>query len=269
MRNTARIIVVLCIAPLLLGMRYRDPRTLSFVGTPVTVYVTKDERTEVVFPETLVGTLPPTQQQTEAGSSPTGGIDWSRGPANDRIFLMPRIARYNGTMTLHGASGRSYILYIQSSAQPDISVVIQDGAVGASKQDDEESKHPTRGRLIEFLMRGETPPGYSAEVYKGPVERRIVYRQGPLIIYLVASYTSPRYTGLVLIAENTGPAPIFFPINSLDYKSRELKRAFGDVAEVEMDNMRLGPAPRYRSDSAVATNQSFLYIVSHKQDPHG
>lgn len=268
MRKPAYILLV-ALAPLVMGAgAYREPRELVFTGTPITVYVAKDRRTEVVFPESLTGMLPPSQQQANSDLDPTAGMEWSLGPTKDRLFLLPTIEPYNGTMTLHGVSGKSYILYLQSSTSPDISAIVHNGKLKQEEQLQEEKRTP-RHKLIEFLIRGTTPPGYSRKIYDGPVKNRIVYRQGSIVIYLQELYSSPNYSGFVLTVENTGRAPVYFPVESVDYTSRQVRKAFGRIWEISIDNPYLGPKPDNASDVLAAPHQTLMYIASKKQRDDG
>lgn len=263
------LLILLSAAPLLLGAgAYREPRELVYTGTPITVYVAKDKRTEVVFPEPLTGMLPPSQQQTKSELDPTAGMEWSLGPAKDRVFLLPMVDPYNGTMTLHGASGKSYILYLQSSSSPDISAIVHNGKLKHDEQLQEEKRTP-KHKLIEFLIRGTTPPGYSRKIFDGPIKSRIVYRQGSVIIYLQELYSSPNYTGFVLTVENTGGAPVYFPVESLDYTSRQVRAALGRIWEISIDNPYLGPKPERTSDMLAGPHQTLMYIASKKQRDNG
>jgi hypothetical protein len=244
---------------------YREPREISFNGTPVAIYVSKDRRTEVVFPERIVGALPPVRSTTKETEAATDGIVWTRNPTLDRIFLMPSESNYQGTITLHGASGTSYILYLRGDRNPDVLVTLADGRV-RQEQQEQQAKNTPRHKLIEYMMLGKVPRGYRHKAYTGKIEDRVVFRQGAVMLYLLEAYTSPRYNGLVLVAENTGRAPVYFPIESIDFASSELRKAFGAVQELSIDSPYLGPHPAYASEAAAAPHQSLLYVQVRKED---
>lgn len=247
---------------------YRPPREMVYNGAPVTLFVSKDKRTEVVFPERITGALPPVRANVDANGSATEGISYTRGPALDRVFFLPSIANYQGTITLHGASGTSYLIYLRDDKNPDILVTLADGKLRQEVQDVQAKKTP-RHKLIEFMMAGKVPPGYRHKIYSEPIEKRIVYRQGSVMLYLQEMYSSPRYNGMVLIAENTGRTPVYFPIESVDFASADLRKAFGNVQELSIDNPYLGAHPEYTSEAAAAPHQSFMYVQIRKEDRRG
>lgn len=245
------------------GAEYRAPRELVYAGTPVTVYVLREKRTEVVMPERITGILPPTRMSTPENESPTEGMEWNKGPNLDRLFFVPLVAGYKGTVTVHGDSGRSYILYLVEDQTPDVSVLIRDGKISQEQATEDEKKTP-RHKLIEWLMRGETPPGYRKTIPSGPAQSRVVYRHGSIVLYVEEIYESVKQKGVVLIAENVGRTPVYFPVESIDFQSREAKQAFGIVREISMDTPHLGPHPEHASDVVSAPHQSFVYIVTRK-----
>ncbi len=247
---------------------YREPRELVYNGTPVVIHVTKDLRTEVVFPERITGALPPVRANVKPDEAATDGMEWSRGPNLDRIFLLPHVDNYQGSITLHGASGSSYILYLRANSSPDVLVTLQDGKVKQEIREEQAKKTP-RHKLIEYLMLGKAPPGYRRDVFSGEIEKRIVYRQGAVVLYLQEVYSSPRFTGLVLIAENVGRTPVFFPVESLDYSSPNLRKALGDVIETSIDNPYLGPHPEFAREAMSAPHQSYMYVALRKESGHG
>lgn len=247
---------------------YRAPRELVYNGAPITLFVAKDKRTEVVFPEKITGALPPVRANVKADESATEGISYTRGPALDRVFFLPSIVNYQGTITLHGASGTSYLIYLRDEKNPDILVTIADGKLRQEVQDAQAKKTP-RHKLMEFMMAGKVPRGYRHKIYTDPIEQRVVYRQGSVMLYLQEMYTSPRYNGMVLIAENTGRSPVYFPIESIDFASLDLRKAFGNVQELSIDNPYLGAHPEYASEAATAPHQSFVYVQIRKEDRRG
>lgn len=247
---------------------YREPRDLVHNGSPVTVYVAKDKRTEVVLPERIVGALPPVRANAKPEEVATEGLSWTRNPTLDRVFLMPSVANYQGTITLHGASGASYILYLRADRSPDILVTVQDGKLRQEVAEAQSKKTP-RHKLIEFMMLGKVPPGYRHKIHQGPIGERTVYRQGAVVLYLQEVYSSPRFTGLVIVAENTGRTPVYFPIESLDFAAPDLRKALGNVQEISIDTPYLGPHPRYASEAVKAPHQSFLYVQARKEDGYG
>lgn len=247
---------------------YREPRELVYNGTPVVIHVAKDVRTEVVFPERVPGGLPPVRANLKPDEVATEGMEWSRGPNLDRISFLPHVANYQGSITLHGASGQTYILYLRADPNPDVLVTLQNGKVKQEIQEEQAKKTP-RHKLIEYLMLGKVPPGYRRDVYSGDIEKRIVYRQGAVVLYLQEAYSSPRFTGLVLIAENAGRTPVFFPLESLDYSSLDLRKALGNVIETSIDNPYLGPHPEYARDAMNAPHQSYIYVTLRKEAGNG
>jgi hypothetical protein len=227
--------------------------------------VAKDARTEVIFPEKIFGGLPPTKMAPKPGETPMDGILVTRSPNLDRVFLLPTMANYNGTMTVTGDSGKSYILYMVSDQTPDISVAIREGDPSGQEPPPQSGANRYKKKLIEWMMRGgKVPPGYQHNVLKGPIKPRIVYRQGAVILYLTETYESPKRKGFVMIAENTGPTPVYFPVESIDLRSREIRKTFGVVDEISIDNPRLGPHPEYSSGVLDSPNQSFLYLATRK-----
>lgn len=247
---------------------YREPRELVYNGTPAVVHVDKDRRTEVVFPERITGALPPVRANVKPDEAATDGMEWSRGPNLDRIFLLPHVDGYQGSITLHGASGASYILYLRADPSPDVLVTLQDGKVKQEIQEEQAKKTP-RHKLIEYLMLGKVPPGYRREVYTGSAEKRIVYRQGAVVLYLQEVYSSPRFTGLVLIAENVGRTPVYFPVESLDYSNRDLRKALGNVIETSIDNPYLGAHPEFAREAMSAPHQTYFYVALRKESGRG
>lgn len=256
-------IVVLAYSSITRAGDYRAPRELVFSGTPVTVFVWFEKRTEVVFPERIVGGLPPTRMEVNGAEAATDGMEWSKGPNLDRLFLLPLVNGYRGTMTIHGESGRSYILYLVADKSPDISVVLQDGKVVQEQLVEQEKKTP-RHKLIEWLMRGETPPGYRRTIPTGSIQSRIVYRHGAIILYVTELYDSAKQKGIVMVAENTGKTPVFFPVESIDFASRQSRQALGNVREISIDTPHLGPHPEFTSGVLDVPHQSYVYVVTRK-----
>lgn len=264
------VVFLLGLLPLvtLAGEIYREPRELVYNGAPVTVFISKDKRTEVVFPEKIQGALPPVRANAKADEVATEGISYTRGPTLDRVFFLPSIANYQGTITLHGVSGTSYLIYLRDDKSPDILVTFADGKLRQEVQDAQAKKTP-RHKLMEYMMLGKVPPGYRHKIYSEAIDRRVVYRQGPVMLYLQELFSSPRYNGMVLIAENTGRAPVYFPIESIDFASPDLRKAFGNIQELSIDNPYLGPHPEYASEAVRAPHQSFVYVQVRKEDRRG
>jgi len=263
LRTLTLILAALVCSPTAQAGDYRIPRELVFSGTPLTVYVAFEKRTEVVFPERIIGVLPPTRMVVKENEAPTEGMEWNKGPNLDRLFLLPQVEGYKGNMTVHGESGRSYILYLVADPSPDISVVMLDGKVSQEQQVEQEKKTP-RHKLIEWLMRGETPPGYRRTIPKGSIESRIVYKHGAIVLYVTEIYESAKQKGIVLIAENTGKTPVFFPVESIDFGSRQARQALGNVKEISIDTPNLGPHPEFTSGVLDVPHQSYVYLVARK-----
>lgn len=238
----------------------RSPRTVEYREMPVTVYISKDQTAEVGFPEEyLEGALP---------ERPSGLI-WNRTRIDNKLTFSTDSEIYHGLFTVHGGSGRTYVLNILARNDCSDSVV---RLVEPKPDEPAEEKPKSSGKppksLIEYLITGELPPrNYQRVSYmdKEPSDR-LVMEQGSVKFYLVEQFIGPRLIGTTLEVVNTGRSAFRVAIESMDYSAPNIREAFGRVAEITMVpfSRRLGPAPEYISEIYEQSHRGLIHIVSYK-----
>lgn len=233
----------------------RIQRSESFAGKPLDISVSPDQFTEVVFPDELVGILP---EQPE-------GMRYHETPGfADRLFFSVEETDYRGIVILQAEDGTTYHLrLVATEGCADSTVSLLGGETKQPSKPPEREQQ--RGRkLMEYLLLGETPPGYQRERVKGSLNERLVFEQGSVRFFLEEVYKGYNYKGYVLRAVNEGRVPYRVAIEGIDFTDRGLRQQFGRVSEITMQpyDMRLDPAPEYAADVPNSQHQGLVFIVS-------
>jgi hypothetical protein len=242
----------------------RKAREVDYFGDPVTVYVSAQQWSEVVFPELIVGDLAENREELEL-----------RRPQTflDRIYLQSSSETYVGSVFVHGQSGTTYHLRVLARtgcADSTIKLVTYDeeAANALRVAAGEPSESTTRQfKLTEMLQRNEVPRGFHRNVIEGSERERLIYRQGPVDLFIKEIWEGRQTTGMIIHAVNNGRTPYRVAIENIDYANPKIKAVFGEVREVSMlpIDMRLGPKPEYAADLYQTTNQGLIFIVSKRE----
>lgn len=238
----------------------RSPRTVEYRDMPVTVYVSENQRAEVSFPEEfLEGALP----------ERPNGLVWNQTRIANKLTFSTSEEIYHGLFSVHGGSGRTYVLNILSRNDCADSVVrlIEPKPVDATPVSTAKTSTPPKS-LIEYLILGEPPPrNYRHVSYmdREPSDR-LVMEQGSVRFYLVEQFVGPRLIGTTIEVVNTGRSAFRVAIESMDYSAPEIRSVFGRVAEITMVpfSRRLGPAPEFVSEIYEQSHRGLIHVVSFK-----
>lgn len=239
----------------------RSERTVVYSGKPVPIYLSK-EWTEVIFPQSLRAILP---------EKPTGMV-YRESVFHDRLFFSITDPLYFGTVLLEAADGRTYTLRLlgRSGCGDMTDTILDQSNVGSSPPPPPPaSSYGHQKTLIEYMIDGDTPPGYTVEEAQGTPAQRLVFAEGlgTVQFYLDKTYRGYNYTGFVLLAVNRGRTPVRVDLQGIDFEGSDIEKTFGHVKQITMQpwDFRLGPAPEYASDSAHPTNEGIVYIVSYNR----
>ncbi len=237
-------------------------REVYFSDKPKRIYV-GDIWTEVVFPEPIIGRLK---------QNPEGLDDNKITPFSDRLYFKTSEKTYHGIVFVHGKSGRTYTLKLLARINcPDTIVKAINDLDDVTPDNKEASTKKERRKLMEFMMlgtsNGKPPEGVRIERPKGTKKARLVFRQGSVSFYIEEVWHGRTTVGTILLAENYGRTPYHVAIQSINFSSPALKRAFGRVKEISMVpyDGRLSPAPEFAIDHRSSKHQGLIYIVSKRQ----
>lgn len=245
---------------------HRQERSLTYHGSPATVYASPNQWAEVVFPEILVGELVENRQ----------GIEVRRPPNfRDRAYIQVSDGAYFGSVFVHGISGSTFHLRVLArEGCADSTVRIVTYAEDVSQKDAAPASTSTSTQqrtLMETMLAGEQPPrGFHKDHLEGSPYERLVFRQGPISFYVKEVWQGRRQTGTILLVENDGRTPYRVAIEAINYASPELRQLFGRVREVAMlpSDLTLGPAPAFAADIYNPRHRGMILIVSEKE-AHG
>lgn len=243
----------------------RSPRDANFENAPVTIYLSPDQVTEVAFPEvTLEGANPENPDN----------LVFNRTTIPSKLSFSTTSNIYHGLLTVHGTSGRTYLLKFLSRQG------CADSFVKLMKPVDRESTvaHASRSTGVAGIKKGlidylidhprakDLPVYYEQRDFAGPRSERMVFEQGSVKAYMHQQFVGERYVGTILEVENKGRSAIRVDVQNINYSDPTIIQSFGRVREITMNpfDFTLGPAPEYVSDLYSNTSRGYIYIVSQK-----
>lgn len=243
----------------------RAPRDANFENSPVNIYLSQDQVTEVAFPESTLEGVNPEHPE---------GLVLSRTRIPSKLTFSTKIDTYHGLVTVHGTSGRTYLMRLLARpgcADSFVKMVKPEAQPAQHSMNVSRAPHNRPKGLIDYLIdnpsEGDIPAPYSLQNFSGTKKSRLVFEQGSVKAYMYQQWTGPKYVGTILEVENTGRTAIRVDIQNIDYSSPTIVQTFGRVREITMNpyDFTLGPAPEYVSDIYGATNRGLIYIVSEKE----
>lgn len=248
----------------------RAPRDANFENAPVKIYLSPNQVTEISFPEA-----------TLEGANPE--------KPNDLIFNRTRIPSklsfstssniYHGLLTVHGTSGRTYLIKFlarEGCADSFVRLIkpVKKEARVAQTTSSTQSGAVKKG-LIDYLIdhpeAKDLPFYYEQKDFTGDKSSRKVFEQGSVKAYMHQQFIGERYVGTILEVENTGRSAIRVDIQNINFSDPTIIQAFGRVREITMNpfDFTLGPSPEYVSDLYSNTSRGFIYIVSQRSRTDG
>jgi len=250
----------------------RNPRIAYNTGKLIDVYLSKNQNTEISFPESEITGLRPEKIE---------GLVYHYDLKNKRLANKINFSisqeDYQSIVPVHGISGETYLLNVSAKNN------CADSYVSIKKQTSETRKSPLtlktnkkiKKTLMEYLLSEnpeDTPPGYSLKKYRKRNETaedlngRKVFEMGSIAMYLEYQLIGPKLTGTTLLIENTGRTAFKLDIQSIDYSSKEIIEAFGRVTEITMEpaTFVLQQSPEYVEEIYAGGNMGYLHIVSRR-----
>lgn len=248
----------------------RAPRDANFEKAPVTIYLSPDQVTEVAFPEaTLEGANPENPDN----------LVFNRTTIPSKLSFSTTSSIYHGLLTVHGTSGRTYLLKFlarQGCADSFVKLVKPvERANAATTARSSSGAGGIKKGLIDYLIdhpkAEDLPVYYEQRSFTGSRPDRMVFEQGSVKAYMHQQFIGERYVGTILEVENTGRSAIRVDIQNINYSDPAIIQAFGRVREITMNpfDFTLGPSPEYVSDLYSNTSRGYIYIVSQKSQSDG
>lgn len=248
----------------------RAPRDANFENAPVTIYLSPDQVTEVAFPEaTLEGANP----------EKPDNLVFNRTTIPSKLSFSTTSNIYHGLLTVHGTSGRTYLLkFLARQGCADSFVKLMRPVERASTVGKTRASTGSGGikkGLIDYLIdhpkAEDLPVYYEQRDFTGPRPQRMVFEQGSVKAYMHQQFIGERYIGTILEVENTGRSAIRVDIQNINYSDPTIIQTFGRVREITMNpfDFTLGPSPEYVSDLYSSTSRGYIYIVSQKSQNDG
>lgn len=247
----------------------RAPRDANFENAPVKIYLSENQTTEVAFPEASL-----------EGANPEKPDDlvFNRTRIPSKLSFSTTSDIYHGLLTVHGSSGRTYLIQFLSRKGCADSFVRMikppkesSAAASVSRTQSGDIKKGLIDYLIDHPKAEDLPTYYEQRDFTGPKESRLVFEQGSIKAYMHQQFVGQRYIGTILEVVNTGRSAIRMDIQNINYSDPTILEVFGRVREITMNpfDFVLGPSPEYVSDIYSATHRGFVYIVSQKENRDG
>lgn len=247
----------------------RAPRDANFENAPVTIYISPNQVTEVAFPEaTLEGANPEKPEDLV--------FNQTRIPSKLSFSTTSNI--YHGLLTVHGTSGRTYLIKFlarEGCADSFVRLIKPiEKSVSVARTTNAASGGIKKG-LIDYLIdhpsAEDLPMYYEQRDFSGPKDSRKVFEQGSIKAYMHQQFIGQRYVGTILEVENQGRSAIRMDIQNINYTDPTILQTFGRVREITMNpfDFTLGPSPEYVSDIYGSTHRGYIYIVSEKDGSDG
>lgn len=248
----------------------RKPRELNFENSPNTVYLSDGQYTEVIFPEASL-----------EGANPEKPEDLivSRTRIPSKLSFSTESDTYHGLFTVHGTSGRTYLIKFlaRKGCADSIVKMVKPSteSVRATVSAPGTSASQVKKGLIDYLIdhpdADDLPTYYEQRDFEGPRESRLVFEQGSIKAFMHQQFLGTRYVGTILEVINTGRSAIRLDIQNIDYSDPTIVETFGRIREITMNpfDFVLGPSPEYVSEIYGSTHRGFIYIVSQKEDDRG
>lgn len=237
----------------------RNPRTHIYDDKPVTVYVSPNQRADVIFPEEFLRGAYPENRE---------GLIVDRSSIPNKIPFRVTSPMYSGNVTVDGGSGKTY--HLRLAARPDCAdseVKIEKAPITDHSKLVTDSKGRPKG-LMWYLFNDKLPSGYVEKDFKHYSESDLeVMRAGSVSMYLRKQMVGKRFVGTTYEVVNRGRTSFRFAIEQLDYSSPKIRESLGIVREVGMLPMDriLGPAPEFVSEIYSASHRGLIFVVSEKQ----
>lgn len=238
----------------------RSPRSVTYTESPIKVYISDDtQRAEVSFPETHLEGI-----YVEV----TEGMNFYITRLANKLAFMAEDPQYTGLVTIHGASGKTYLLQLVTrSGCADSQVSIENGPTAEQVQVQYDRNGNAKG-LMHYLFDGELPSGYrEADFSHLSREDRLVFTQGSVEFVLQSQFIGPRYIGTTYEVTNKGRVATKVAIDQIDYSNPAVRETLGRARQVAMlpSSRTLGPAPEFLTEVYADSHRGLLFIVSEKQ----
>jgi hypothetical protein len=237
----------------------RNPRELSYYGTPLDIFVSKDVA-EVIFKHegNLRGLRPDV----------TEGLDVHQSPIANKVGMTVTDDAYSSLVRVDAGSGKTYLLNLLSRPDcPDSLVTISLGEKEEQQAERYYTKNGKQHGLMTYLALGKRPKGYRVKNFKHVDQQDLlIFKQGSVEFYLQEQLIGKRYVGTTYRVVNRGRTPFRVDIENINYSNTQIKKSIGVAREVSMlpTSRRLGPAPEYVSQYFAAANEGLVFVVSEK-----
>lgn len=269
LRITALIAASFFVTPALADECKRAPRDANFENAPVKIYLSPDQVTEIAFPEASLEGANPEKPEDLV-------FNQTRIPSKLSFSTTSNI--YHGLLTVHGSSGRTYLIKFlarQGCADSFVRLIKPVERASTVAKTTSSSSGGIKKGLIDYLIdhpsAEDLPMYYEQRDFTGPKESRKVFEQGSVKAYLHQQFIGQRYIGTILQVENHGRSAIRVDIQNINYSDPTIIQTFGRVREITMNpfDFTLGPSPEYVSDIYSSTHSGYIYIVSQKGSTDG
>lgn len=218
-------------------------RLAPWTGQPVTVHVAVGRTTAVTFPAAITSIVTTASKETVTLET-----------VGSRLFLSPLVADYAGEIFVILATDDQVPLLVRAVApeQADLAVRLVPGSAAGTGSPS--AAADSRGawtplRLMRAMILGVQEPGVTVTRSRQPL---VVYNDSVLVLRTLATWTTPRYEGIVLEAENLTTQWLRLALESLH---------FPGLLAVHAERDSLAPRPTKPDEALAAQQTTKVYLV--------